>query len=127
MAAKKYTVRYELDEDGWWVATVVGAAGVHTQGRTVGKARERIEEAMQAAVEHAFELVDAVKLPKEVQRAIDIAREKRVEADNSSRQAQLALKSAAKVLTKSAGMGMRAAAEQLGISYQRIHQLVNEP
>lgn len=41
-----YTVRYERDEDGWWVATVKGVKGCHTQGRSIEAARKRIRESL---------------------------------------------------------------------------------
>src|SRR5262245_58345842 len=34
-AVKPYRVAYERDEACWWVATVRGVRGCHTQGRTV--------------------------------------------------------------------------------------------
>ena len=35
MAKKKYTVTYERDEDGWWVAHIRGVKGCHTQGKNI--------------------------------------------------------------------------------------------
>jgi len=43
---KTYRVAYERDESGWWVASVRGVRGCHTQGRTVDEARRRIVEAL---------------------------------------------------------------------------------
>ena len=43
-AVKSYRVAYERDESGWWVATVRGVRGCHTQGRTVDEARRRIPD-----------------------------------------------------------------------------------
>ena len=45
-AMKSYRVAYERDESGWWVASVRGVRGCHTQGRTVDEARRRIREAV---------------------------------------------------------------------------------
>ena len=42
-AVKSYRVAYERDESGWWVATVRGVRGCHTQGRTVDEAREQLQ------------------------------------------------------------------------------------
>ena len=44
---------YERDESGWWVASVRGLRGCHTQGRTVHEARRRIVEAMELFVSDA--------------------------------------------------------------------------
>ncbi len=43
---KTYTVVYERDEDGWWVAEVPEVPGCHAQGRTIDQARERILDAL---------------------------------------------------------------------------------
>jgi predicted RNase H-like HicB family nuclease len=52
-AVKSYRVAYERDESGWWVATVRGVRGCHTQGRTVDEARRRIREALGLFVDDA--------------------------------------------------------------------------
>ena len=52
-AVKSYRVAYERDESGWWVATVRGVRGCHTQGRTVDEARRRIREALELFVDNA--------------------------------------------------------------------------
>ena len=63
-AVKSYRVAYERDESGWWVATVRGVRGCHTQGRTVDEARRRIREALELFVDDARRapIVDDVKL-----------------------------------------------------------------
>jgi predicted RNase H-like HicB family nuclease len=62
-AVKSYRVAYERDESGWWVATVRGVGGCHTQGRTVDEARRRIREALELFVDNARRapIVDDVK------------------------------------------------------------------
>lgn len=50
---KRYRVTYERDESGWWVASVSGVRGCHTQGRTVDEARRRIKEALELFVDDA--------------------------------------------------------------------------
>jgi len=64
-AVKTYKVAFERDESGWWVASVRGLRGCHTQGRTVDEARRRIVEAMELFVDDArtARIVDDVKLP----------------------------------------------------------------
>ena len=49
-AVKTYRIAYERDESGWWVASVRGVRGCHTQGRTVEEARRRVIEAMELFV-----------------------------------------------------------------------------
>jgi predicted RNase H-like HicB family nuclease len=71
-AVKSYRVTYERDESGWWVATVRGVRGCHTQGRTVDEARRRIREALGLFADDArrVSVVDEVKLPTAAARAI---------------------------------------------------------
>ena len=78
---KSYKVTYERDEDGWWVATVQGLRGIHTQGRTIGEARHRIREALALEIgrkAETAELKDDVKLPIDVRRVIWEAIKRRV-------------------------------------------------
>ena len=71
---KPYTVVFERDADEWWVASVRGVAGVHSQGRSIDQARTRVREALALAIgDDAAErarLVDDVRLPKEVKRRL---------------------------------------------------------
>jgi predicted RNase H-like HicB family nuclease len=62
----RYRVTYERDESGWWVASVRGMRGCHTQGRTVDEGRRRIREALALFVDDARRaaIVDDVKLPR---------------------------------------------------------------
>lgn len=48
-----YTVDYERDEDGWWVASVREVPGCHTQGHSHPEARARIREALGLFVDDA--------------------------------------------------------------------------
>jgi predicted RNase H-like HicB family nuclease len=52
-AVKSYRVAYERHDSGWWVATVRGVRGCHTQGRTIDEARRRIREALELFVDNA--------------------------------------------------------------------------
>lgn len=57
-SAKPMPLQIERDEDGWWVATVQGVEGLHTQGRTIAAARQRVIEAMDAAGYRDFTLTE---------------------------------------------------------------------
>lgn len=128
-AMSTYHVAYRRDESGWWVATVREVRGCHTQGRTVEEARRRIREALELFVEDApsARLVDDVKLPAAAARAIHAYATLRKRADQQNRRAALAARRAVRLLrTGTLKMSARDAANVLGISHQRVHQLAQE-
>lgn len=65
---KTYTVIYERDEEGWWVAEVPEAPGCHTQGRTIEQARERILDALSLYADDATPILlrEEARLPEGV-------------------------------------------------------------
>jgi predicted RNase H-like HicB family nuclease len=124
---KRYSVIYERDESGWWVASVRGVRGCHTQGRTVDEARRRIREALGLFVDDARKaaIVDDVKLPSAATKAIRAYASLRRRADEQDRHAARAARRAVRVLRtgKLKKMSARDAARLLGLSHQRVHQL----
>jgi predicted RNase H-like HicB family nuclease len=126
---KAYRVAYERDESGWWVASVRGVRGCHTQGRTVDEARRRIREALELFVDDAREalIVDDVKLPSAATRAIRAYAALRKKAEQEDRRAALAARRAVRVLRSGRlKMSARDAARLLGLSHQRVHQLTQD-
>lgn len=121
-AMKTYRVAYERDESGWWVASVRGVRGCHTQGRTVDEARRRIVEALTLFVDDArnASIVDEVKLPNAATKAIRAYATLRKKADEEDRRAVRVLR------TGRLKMSARDAARLLGLSHQRVHQLTQE-
>jgi predicted RNase H-like HicB family nuclease len=123
---KRYCVTYERDESGWWVASVRGMRGCHTQGRTVDEARRRIREALALFVDDARKaaIVDDVKLPSAVRKAIRAYASLRRKADEEDRRAARAAGRAVQLLRSGKlKMSARDAARLLGLSHQRVHQL----
>jgi predicted RNase H-like HicB family nuclease len=126
---KTYRVRYERDDSGWWVASVRGLRGCHTQGRTVDEARRRIVEAMELFIDHArsAKIVDEVKLPAPAKQAIRAYTAMRKRAEREDRRAALAARRAVRVLRGGRlKMSARDAARVLGLSHQRVHQLAQQ-
>jgi predicted RNase H-like HicB family nuclease len=124
-AMKRYRVTYERDESGWWVASVSGVRGCHTQGRTVDEARRRIREALELFVDaRKASIVDNVKLPSAATKAIRAYESLRRRADDEDRRAARAARRAVRILrTGKLKMSARDAARLLGLSHQRVHQL----
>jgi predicted RNase H-like HicB family nuclease len=124
-----YTVRYERDETGWWVATVKEVRGCHTQGRTIDQARRRIREALGLFVENSenAKLVDDVLLPAGVRTLLNRVRTTRKRAEDEAAKLQDSAAEAARVLTKEVGVSVRDAGELIGLSHQRVQQLLTAP
>ena len=128
-AMKSYRVAYERDESGWWVASMRGVRGCHTQGRTVDEARRRIVEALDLFVDNArtAAIVDDVKLPTGAARAVRAYAALRKRAEQEDRRAALAARRAVRTLRGGRlKMSARDAARLLGLSHQRVHQLTQE-
>ena len=122
---KRYTVRYERDEAGWWVASVKGVRGCHTQGRTLDEARRRVREALALVVANvrAAELVDEVRLPREVRRTLAEFRAARSRAEREQQKARTAARTAVRELRRRLKLGVRDAGTLLGLSHQRVQQI----
>jgi predicted RNase H-like HicB family nuclease len=125
---KTYTIVYERDETGWWVATVKGVAGCHTQGRSIEQARTRIHEALELVVTDVrrVKLKEQINLPgkaKQVLAKRDAA-QRRLAIDDA--RAQELTRRAVETLVKDLDLSVRDAGALLGLSHQRVQQLVHE-
>ena len=123
---KRYTVTYERDEGGLWVARVKGIAGCHTQGRTIAQARDRIREALALFDERAdkAQLDDDVRLPGDVNRLVSAQRSARSKREAVEARLRDLNVRAARVLTKQVGLSLRDAGELLGASQESVRQWV---
>ena len=122
----RYTVRIERDETGAWVADVPEVPGCHTHGRSLRQAKRRIREALSLWVPDAdrAELSFDVRLPAATARSVAKAVAARESADRAQRDAMDVTRRAATELTRRFRLSVRDAAELLGVSHQRIHQLL---
>jgi predicted RNase H-like HicB family nuclease len=123
--AKAYLARYERDEAGWWVATIQGKPA-QSQGRTLEQARERVREALAALLDVAparLVISDDIRLPPPERRALALAKEAARRAAGEADRAEKATRDAARTLIAS-GMSLRDAGLLLGVSRQRVHQIL---
>lgn len=127
MTSKAYRAVIERDETGAWMGHVRGVRGCHTYGQTLDQVRRRIREALSLWVQDAdtAELVEEIRLPRHARQAIQRSSAARTRAERGREDAQLATSSAAKLLVERLGLGVRDAGELLGLSYQRVQQLVS--
>jgi predicted RNase H-like HicB family nuclease len=123
---KSYIVEYEHDGDGWWVASVRGVRGCHTQGRTIEQARERIREALELVVgdnARGATLHDNIALPLGTRRLVQKAETARAKTEAETERAMTATSEAVRALTEQ-GLSARDAGELLGLSRQRVNQIL---
>ena len=123
---KSYRVVLERDEAGAWVARIPSVPGCHTYGRSLVEARRRIREALGLWVDDAngAELVDDVRLPREALQAVRRSRAAREHVKLGQRRANELTADAARALVEDLELGVRDAGDLLGLSHQRVQQLV---
>ena len=128
MADVTYRVQLERDDDAW-LARVPSVPGCHTFGRSLDQARRRIREALSLWVDDAETAVLTfdIRLPRQLRQEVDRARSARDRSAEAQRVAADEVRRAAIDLTNRLGLSRRDAAELLGISHQRIQQLLSEP
>ena len=125
---KTYKVRLERDETGHWIATVPSVPGCHSYGRSLDEARRRIRQALALFVKGANRatLEDDIRLTPQAARLRRDALAARHRADRHAARAAAATRDAARALTRDLRIGVRDAGRLLGVSHQRIHQLLEE-
>jgi hypothetical protein len=127
---KTYYATLELDpHSGHWMADIEGLP-VHTWGRSLAKVKAFVHEALAL---HLAVPADDVRghiefrkpqLPPAVLQALEEAETTRNEADGATARAATAKAAAARALVLDAHLSRRDAAEVLGLSHQRVQQLL---
>ena len=122
-----YRVVLERDETGAWLARVPSVPGCHTYGRTLEQARRRIRQALELWVDDApsADLLFDIRLPAEIREKLRGVRTARRRSTRAQLEASTAVSRAARDLTERLGLSLRDAGELLGVSHQRVQQLVS--
>jgi predicted RNase H-like HicB family nuclease len=125
-------------EDDFWLADVPALRGVHTFARTLAKLREHLADAIalwleadridrgepDPHVDRSTIRIDLdVRLGAPVRQAAATARRRREQAAKAEADALAITRDAARALVD-AGLSQRDTAEILGLSHQRVHQLL---
>ncbi len=122
------TAVYELDEDGeTWLVHLAEDERAHTYGRTFGRARDSIWEvaALWFQVD-TTELEIQDRFPSAYQEAIDELDGARAQlAENQSAVAERT-RDAVRLLRSWSNASERDIAKMIGLSHQRVHQLVTD-
>ena len=120
----KYTATYTHEDDGGWTVRIKEVQGVHSQGRSISQARNRVREALSLFVDDAntAEITDDIKLPPVVRKFVMKVEAVTRDAERSlARMAKAKEQAARKLITT---MSVRDAGAVLGVSHQRVQQLV---
>lgn len=123
---KKYVAVYERDRtDDAWNVRIDDVEGCHTYGRSLRQAQSRIREALAVWLDREPDgLTIEDRLPASVASvAARVARVRR-DAERAGEEAQKQTSDAVKRLTD-LGLSRRDAADVLGMSHQRVQQLVD--
>ena len=122
---KTYTAIYDHDaDDNAWNVRIKGLAGCQTYGRSIRQAQSRIREALALWLDTDFaELRVRDQFPSALASVADDVVRARSAAERAGAKAQQQTVEAIKSLTD-LGLSRRDAAELLGLSHQRVHQLL---
>ena len=123
---KTYVAVYERDAvDDAWSVRIDGLVGCQTYGRSLRQAQARIREALGLWLERdPSSLVIADRVPTKLAAVAKRAHKARLDAERAGVKAHEQVAEAAKELTD-LGLSRRDAAELLGLSHQRVQQLVD--
>ena len=122
---KTYVAVYERDpEDDAWNVHIEGLDGCQTYGRSLRQAQARIREALALWLDRdPQQLLVRDELPADLSAVADTVARARREAERAGTKAQEETTRAVKRLT-GLGLSRRDAAELLGLSHQRVQQLL---
>lgn len=126
MTRKTYTARCEREGD-WWAISVPELRGVHTQARRLEKVDETVRDAIALFLDvrpDSFEIRVEPVLPRDLQKKVGRARRVRGEAEVLQREAATASAEVAADLVQRAHLTVRDAGRVLGLSHQRVAQLL---
>jgi predicted RNase H-like HicB family nuclease len=123
---KNYVAVYERDlESEAWLVHIKGINGCQTYGRSLRQAEDRIREALAAWLDRDPEaLTIAPQWPSDLEDVAVEATRARSAAFEAAERATSTMTKAAKRLDRM-GLSRRDAADILGISHQRVQQLLS--
>lgn len=122
---KTYVAVYERDAvDDAWNVRIDGLEGCQTYGRSLRQAQSRIRETLALWLDRdPSGLLIEDRMPAKLAAVAKRANQARLDAERAGAKAQNEVAGAAKALTD-LGLSRRDAAELLGLSHQRVQQLV---
>jgi len=128
MKTKKTYAARAVRSGDWWAITIPELKGVHSQARRLDQASAMAREAISLFLDvtvDSFEVTVVPVLPTALQADVDRARAVRGEAEELQREAATATARAARELVSGAKLTVREAGQVLGLSHQRVAQLLH--
>ena len=114
----------------WWAVTVPEVPGVFTQARRLDQVEKMARDAialLTGVPDDSFDIVISPQLTPDVGAEVDAAQELRDTAERYQREATAAARAVAAKLTGQYRLTLRDAARIIGLSHQRVAQLVATP
>lgn len=124
-SVKRYTVRARRS-GRWWALDAEGLRGVHTQVRRIDQAEDMARDAIAGVLDvppDSFDVAVIPEMPHTVRAIVEEATRARSEAAQAQDAAAQLTREAARRLVDE-GLTVRDAGALLGVSHQRIAQLV---
>ena len=131
MNALAFRVRYQPSDDGTWLVDVVDEPRIHSHGRTLARAEANIREAIALWLsvedgvdvdERELSILPKFVLPEIAE--VSRANQKREEAQRLEAEAQDLTADVARSLVVGRKLSLRDAGYLLGLSHQRVQQLL---
>jgi predicted RNase H-like HicB family nuclease len=124
-----YTARAIRSGD-WWAIEIEELDGVYSQARRLDRVERMARDAIALTLDVAPDRFDVAVLPElsdEAQGHVDGMRQAKAAADVIASLAAVRTHSTIVYLHEDQGMPLRDIGRVLGISYQRVHQLLSAP
>jgi predicted RNase H-like HicB family nuclease len=120
---KTYTAEASRDEAGWWVASVKGVPGCHSQAKSLKQLRTRLRDALTLFVPNAkaADLVVTPRLDRQANILLLEYEEARKRERQASERLQMVLRDVSQELTRRCKLSARDAGELLGLSHARVN------
>jgi predicted RNase H-like HicB family nuclease len=113
----------------WWAITVPEVPGVHTQARRLDQAEGMARDAIslvRGVPANSFDVLLVPDLPADIEAEVDAAKELRETAERYQREATAAARALAIKLVDRYRLTLRDVGRIIGLSYQRISQLLDK-
>jgi predicted RNase H-like HicB family nuclease len=132
--ARRFDVHYEQDpEKRWWTATVPEVPGVVSQGKTLKEAHHNVRQAISLVLEQEEEPFvtsgethwgEHAELAEDELELVKVAGDLRIQALETQGQLERVTQAAVRTLYQGRGFSYREIGRLLGITHQRVEQLV---